>query len=642
MGALGLPVARGMGVSGGASALVAEKGQDGGGTSALSGLAMLEMSCGLPLAEMFAGRLTELELHASQLGIAEATMLAGLLSGSQQDEVQEEDQTGHVDENVGSSLKSKRLRLRRLALTCNEICGVCVTIATANRSASTSNGLEGTLADKSLHALAVSEEAASGALTEEELSVRKSSINDWLDGGAAKAATEWNNKHIASQPWLDPASLPGHTLAGVRVLLMASAHAPSLKEIDMRCNGLGAAGAELLLGGGVTRSTGSDQRRSRGAAMASKANRRRSRITEKQLKDAMQSASPKNLRGGIEIINGVPVAKLRRNEIVVLNLAASGLEEAEGMLLASVLRSGCRNLRNLDYRSNAIGIEAGTELTKVLLPTLYDSETAEETAQAEEDEDLAALLRAPGTKNKMKKTGNAYRIERIMKREELAKELERREVPWHSICGLPIAMMRDEQDKVRVINAQGHPGQRLRPEGAILVARCFERFTGLRHWVRAINLQDNALCGGDGVTERAVNDNKHGNRHLDADNDTRIEEFEEDDRVWLSKPAPPGGWPERASELCEARGVLKLMDVLKPAYKKPKINKSEQELRESLGIVEKKAVKKQDILTLINLRRNNINEETQSRLEMRFGEGIVRLLEPKNNKPAPKKKKRKT
>ena len=82
------------------------------------------------------------------------------------------------------------------------------------------------------------------------------------------------------------------------------------------------------------------------------------------------------------------------------------------------------------------------------------------------------------------------------------------------------------------------------------------------------------------------------------------------------------------------------MDVLKPAYKQPTVNKSEQELRESLGIEEKKAVKKKDILTLINLRRNNINEQTQQRLEMRFGEGIVRLLEPKNNHVAKKKKKK--
>ena len=240
----------------------------------------------------------------------------------------------------------------------------------------------------------------------------------------------------------------------------------------------------------------------------------------------------------------------------------------------------------------------------------------------------------------MKKAGQVSRIERIVKREERAKEMERREVPWHSICGLPIAMMREEQEKVRVINAQGHPGRRLRPEGAILVARCFERFTGLRHWVRSINLQNNALCGGDGVTERMVNDGNHGTGHLDADRDARIEELAEDDRVWLPQPAPPGGWPERASELCEARGVLKLMDVLKPAYKQPTVNKSEQELRESLGIVEKKAVKKKDILTLINLRRNNINEQTQQRIEMRFGEGIVRLLEPKNNHVAKKKKKK--
>ena len=104
---------------------------------------------------------------------------------------------------------------------------------------------------------------------------------------------------------------------------------------------------------------------------------------------------------------------------------------------------------------------------------------------------------------------------------------------------------------------------------------------------------------------------------------------DDDARIWLARTAPPGGWPSRASETCEPAGVLTLMNVLKPPWKRPVMDEALRRKHEELGIVEKVEARPAQVLKTLNLRRNHIDHSTQNRLEMRFGEAVVRLLEPK-------------
>eukprot|EP00937_MAST-01D_sp_MAST-1D-sp2_P001297 g1297.t1 len=659
----------------------------GGGGILSTQRAVVELACAVPVSALCAGALRELVLHNVQLGVAEATMLAGLIGRGKSGAADAEEQAGltavrepgsaTAHGELGAELgalgvaarahaAAPRMRLRRLILSCNEVCGVCVTVPVVASGAG--SVLQGSTTDASVHALAVDEEEASGALSKEEIALRRGSTGaSFLASDEAKAATQASLRRREREPWLDSPTLPGYTMSGVRLLAMAVAHAPSLVEVDLRCNGLGTGGAALFFNGVGTSSTGGssagagagdEDRRprprnlaraavvatSRGARLrtlfhlesAASAIRARAKATEAARRRARGrhaevTAPAARAASGPTVLNGIPVGALRRNELVVLDLSWSGLEEAEGIILASALAHfGCRRLRDLDYRSNALGVAAGRALSRAVLPLLKDQGEDDE-GGSNSDGDGEGEGEGEGTHGRRFSGGIAAyfrkhesvvaRAERERAQEKARLQLEKREIPWRTVCGIPIGTIREHPHKVRTLDLHGTHGRRLRPEGAVLLARAFDRFPGLVHRVQSINLADNALCGGELIVMTvARGPGAYANQAKQAKKEKGV----------AGGAVAGGGWPSRKTEGCEPQGVLALMDVLKPPLKLRKVDDALRRKNEELGIVytTKVEARPKSNLRALNLRRNHIDARTRARLEMRLGK-VVQLLEPK-------------